>query len=482
MSFQARKRASTEQDSGISQVVVKKVKRLLNRIKNGATPAKNTKEPQTKLQIIPRDNHPVSRKDISSPALKVLYRLNNSDYQAYLVGGGVRDLLLGLHPKDFDIATDAHPEEVNQLFKNSRLIGRRFKLVHVLFGREVIEVATFRGHHETPALSANQSTSSEHGMLLRDNVYGTMEEDALRRDFTINALYYCVKDFTIYDYAGGLQDIEKREIRLIGDPEQRYREDPVRMLRAIRFSAKLDFTITPETEAPIYELSSLLSNIPAARLFDEVLKLLLSGNALSTFTKLRHYNLFSHLFPVSENALKQGPERYLKLIEQALVNTDERIKQGKPVTPAFLYAALLWPALEEQWEKIKSNNTPPFPALQQASQRVITAQCKSTSIPKRFSLNMKEIWEMQLRLPRRSGNKAQLLAEHPRFRAGYDFLLLREQSGENLDGLGQWWTDYQESDEHSQRSMTSNTKKHEHGPRPRRRKKRFTDNSQKSPQ
>ena len=220
-------------------MVVKKVKRLFNRIKNGATQAKTSKEPQSKqqtqqklqakpkatLQIIPRDNHPVSRKDISSPALKVLYRLNNSNYQAYLVGGGVRDLLLGLHPKDFDIATDAHPEEVNQLFKNSRLIGRRFKLVHVLFGREVIEVATFRGHHEAPALSANQSTSSEHGMLLRDNVYGTMEEDALRRDFTVNALYYCVKDFTIYDYAGGLEDIKKRELRLIGDPEKRYRED-----------------------------------------------------------------------------------------------------------------------------------------------------------------------------------------------------------------------------------------------------------------
>ena len=468
-------------------MVVKKVQRLFNRLKNGATQANKSEEPQSNqqkhlvkanLQIIPRDNHPVSRKDISSPALKVLYRLNNSNYQAYLVGGGVRDLLLGLHPKDFDIATDAHPEEVNNLFKNSRLIGRRFKLVHVLFGREVIEVATFRGHHEAPALSANQSTSSEHGMLLRDNVYGTMEEDALRRDFTVNALYYCVKDFTIYDYAGGLEDIKKRELRLIGDPEKRYREDPVRMLRAVRFSAKLDFTIAPETEAPIFELASLLTNIPAARLFDEVLKLMLSGNALNTFQKLRHYNLFGQLFPASEYALKQGPERYLKLIEQALVNTDERIKQGKPVTPAFLYAALLWPALEDQWGKNKDNNTPPFPALQQASQKVITRQCKSTSIPKRFSFNMKEIWEMQLRLPRRSGNKAQLLAEHPRFRAAYDFLLLREQSGENLDGLGQWWTDYQKSDEHSQRNMTKINK--EHGPRPRRRKKRHSGNSQNS--
>ncbi len=461
-------------------MVVKKVKRLLDRIKNGATQAKKTEEPQTKLKIIPRDSHPISRKDISSPALKVLYRLNNSNYQSYLVGGGVRDLLLGLHPKDFDIATDAHPEEVNNLFNNSRLIGRRFKLVHVLFGREVIEVATFRGHHETPALSANQSTSSEHGMLLRDNVYGTMEEDALRRDFTINALYYCVKDFTIYDYAGGLKDIEKREIRLIGDPEKRYREDPVRMLRAIRFSAKLDFTIAPATEAPIFELSSLLSNIPAARLFDEVLKLMLSGNALNTFRQLRHYNLFGQLFPSSEYSLKKGPERYLKLIEQALINTDERIKQGKPVTPAFLYAALLWPALEDQWEKNKSNNTPPFPALQQASQKVITSQCKSTSIPKRFSFNMKEIWEMQLRLPKRSGNKALLLAEHPRFRAAYDFLLLREQSGEDLDGLGQWWTDYQKSDEHVQRGMTNKTR--EHDSRPRRRKKRYSGNAQKPPQ
>ncbi|MFD2230796.1 polynucleotide adenylyltransferase PcnB [Alkalimarinus sediminis] len=453
-------------------MVLKKAKRLWDRVKNGANPLGSEETPQSQLKIIPRDNHPISRKDISSPALKVLYRLNNADYQAYLVGGGVRDLLLGLHPKDFDIATDAHPEEVHGLFKNSRLIGRRFKLVHVLFGREVIEVATFRGHHEAPALSANESKSSEHGMLLRDNVYGTMEEDALRRDFTVNALYYCVKDFTIYDYANGLEDIRKRELRLIGDPETRYREDPVRMLRAVRFAVKLDFTIAAETEKPIFELASLLGNIPAARLFDEVLKLMLSGKALTTFRMLRHYNLFGQLFPGPERSLNQGPERYLRLIEQALVNTDTRIKQKKPVTPAFLYASLLWPALEDQWEKNKGNGTPPFPALQQAAQKVINIQCKSTSIPKRFSLNMKEIWELQLRLPRRSGNKAAQMISHPRFRAAYDFLLLREESGENLDGLGQWWTDYQASDENAQRKM-SNSAKHP-GPRPRRRKKRYS--------
>ncbi len=459
-------------------MVLKKAKRLWDRVKNGANQLNNEEAPQSILNIIPRDNHPISRKDISSPALKVLYRLNNANYQAYLVGGGVRDLLLGLHPKDFDIATDAHPEEVHGLFKNSRLIGRRFKLVHVLFGREVIEVATFRGHHEAPALSANQSTSSEHGMLLRDNVYGTMEEDALRRDFTVNALYYCVKDFTIYDYANGLEDIEKRELRLIGDPATRYREDPVRMLRAVRFAAKLDFTIASETEKPIFELASLLGNIPAARLFDEVLKLMLSGKALTTFRMLQHYNLFGQLFPGAERSLKQGPDRYLKLVEQALVNTDERIKQRKPVTPAFLYASLLWPALEDQWEKNKGNGTPPFPALQQAAQKVITIQCKSTSIPKRFSLNMKEIWELQLRLPRRNGNKAAQMISHPRFRAAYDFLLLREQSGENLDGLGQWWTDYQASDENAQRKMSNGAK--EHGPRPRRRKKRYNGNTPSS--
>lgn len=459
-------------------MVLKKAKRLWNRVKHGANQLNNEEAPQSELTIVPRDDHPVSRKDISSPALKVLYRLNNADYQAYLVGGGVRDLLLGLNPKDFDIATDAHPEEVHGLFKNSRLIGRRFKLVHVLFGREVIEVATFRGHHEAPKLSANQSTSSEDGMLLRDNVYGTMEEDALRRDFTINALYYCVKDFTIYDYANGLEDIEKRQLRLIGDPATRYREDPVRMLRAVRFATKLDFAIEPETEAPIFELASLLGNIPAARLFDEVLKLMLSGKALATFKMLRHYQLFGQLFPASEHSINQGPKRYLKLIEQALINTDIRIKQRKPVTPAFLYASLLWPALEDQWEKNKATGTPPFPALQQASQKVITMQCKSTSIPKRFSLNMKEMWELQLRLPKRSGNKAAQLIAHPRFRASYDFLLLREQSGENLDGLGQWWTDYQATDENTQRKMSNNTKKQ--GPRPRRRKKRPAGNAPSS--
>lgn len=458
-------------------MVVKKVKRLWDRVKNGANQTNKIEPPHSELKIVPRDNHPISRKDISSQALKVLYRLNNSNYQAYLVGGGVRDLLLGKHPKDFDIATDAHPEEVHHLFRNSRLIGRRFKLVHVLFGREVIEVATFRGHHEAPALSANQSTSSEQGMLLRDNVYGNMEEDALRRDFTVNALYYCVKDFTIYDYANGLQDIERRELRLIGDPETRYREDPVRMLRAVRFASKLDFTIAPETEAPIFELAPLLGNIPAARLFDEVLKLMLSGDALNNFELLRHFNLFGQLFPATERVLQQGSERHLSLIRQALINTDQRIKHEKPVTPAFLYAALLWPALEDQWEKIKDNGTPPYPALQQAAQKVINKQCNSTSIPKRFSFNMKEIWEMQLRLPKRSGNKALQTISHPRFRAAYDFLLLREQSGENLDGLGQWWTDYQASDENAQRKMANSVKAH--GPRPKRRKKRYNSQSQR---
>jgi len=371
----------------------------------------------------------------------VLYRLKEAGYESYLVGGGVRDLLLGLSPKDFDIATRAHPEVVHKLFHHSRLIGRRFKLVHVVFGREVIEVATFRGEHIQPV------AQSEEGMLLRDNVYGTVEEDAVRRDFTVNALYYSIEDFGIHDFVKGTQDLNNRRLRLIGDPETRYREDPVRMLRAVRFATKLDFSIDPAAEKPIPALASLMENIPAARLFDEVLKLFMTGHAQSNFKSLKKLLLFPALFPVTAQLLDDNKnphqKRHLKLIQQALINTDLRIKEGKPTTPAFLYAAILWPAVEKESLIIQQNAVPPFPAMQQAAQRVIFKQTQSTSIPKRFAIPMKEIWELQLRLPKHRTKKPELLTGHPRFRAAYDFLLLREESGEKLNNLGLWWTDYQ---------------------------------------
>ncbi len=423
--------------------------------------------------VIPRDQHPVSRKLISDNALKVIHRLNISGHEAYLVGGGVRDILLGQAPKDFDIATSAHPEEVHALFKNSRLIGRRFKLVHILFGREMIEVATFRGKAESEdPISDTHQKESEHGMLLRDNVYGSIEEDAARRDFTANALYYSPKDFCIYDYVGGLQDIESRTLRLIGEPEARYREDPVRMLRAIRFASKLDFDLAEDAANTIRPLAPLLNNVAPARLFDEVLKLFLSGSACTTFRQLRHYDLFVTLFPAVDHTLNRNPDAdyYKEFIENALSNTDKRIQQEKPVTPAFLYAALLWPEVHRRWKHIESNNVPSFPALQQAYSHTLQEQLKHISIPKRFSLMMKEIWEYQIRLSKTRGRGPKQLVQQPRFRAAYDFLLLREQSGEQLNGLGGWWTQFQKDNPAPVKSHSKPNRSGLQSPRSRRRR------------
>ncbi len=403
---------------------------------------------------IPRDQHNVSRSVISEPARKVLHRLNKSGYEAYLVGGGVRDILLEGKPKDFDIATNATPEEVHDLFRNSRLIGRRFRIVHVVFGREIIEVTTFRGN----AAQADNETdddrrTSEHGLLLRDNVYGNQEEDALRRDFTINALYYSIQNFDVIDFANGIDDQRNRQLRLIGDPETRYREDPVRMLRAIRFAAKLGFEIEPETEAPIQQLAPLLTHIPSARLFDEVLKLFSAGYGEATYDLLTQHNLLAPLFPETVKAIEAGEPD--ELIRQALRNTDARIAQGKSVTPYFLFAAMLWPALQVEWRHRQDNGDPVQPALHGAIGKVIGRQVQATSIPKRFSGPMKEIWELQMRLPRRQGKRAFVTLGHPRFRAAYDFLLVREASGEIEPGLGKWWTDFQRMDERGQERMLS---------------------------
>ncbi|SFX37085.1 polynucleotide adenylyltransferase PcnB [Marinospirillum alkaliphilum] len=410
-------------------------------------------QPVAKLQILPRSEHPISRSEIPEGALKVLYRLHKAGFQAYLVGGCIRDRLLGKTPKDFDVATDATPEQVNHLFRNSRMIGRRFRIVHVRFGREIIEVTTFRGQ-------ANEDESkhlrqSDEGMLLRDNVWGNIEEDALRRDFTINALYYNVADFAIHDFTGGLEDLKSRTLRLIGDPDTRYREDPVRMLRAVRFAAKLGFHLDPATEAPIREQASLLLQVAPARMFDEVLKLFLAGHALDTFRLLKDYGLFAFLFPASAEAFKVNPTS-LKLVEQALINTDQRIADERPVTPAFLYAALLWPGLELIYSDLLKNGVPPFPAMQQAGNRLLQRQQQHITIPKRFAFPMREIWDLQLKLPQRHGKRAWELLHQPRFRAAYDFLLLRETAGEATDGLAEWWTRFQDTDEAGQQRLLEN--------------------------
>lgn len=404
-----------------------------------------------RLQVIPREGHTISRQLFSDSALKVLYRLHNAGFEAYMVGGCLRDALLGKTPKDFDVATNATPEQVRDLFRNSRIIGRRFRIVHVRFGREIIEVTTFRGRPNDDH-DEHLAQQSEHGLLLRDNVWGNIEEDALRRDFTVNALYYNIADFSLHDWAGGVSDIESHTLRLIGDPETRYREDPVRMLRAVRFAAKLDFAIAPDTEAPIADMAPLLLQIPPARLFEEVLKLFLSGYAVKTLHLLRHYGLFAMLFPETEEAMEELAWAE-PLVLQALANTDARIQKERPVTPAFLFAAMLWPGVQLRTERLQDQGMPPIPAQQTASQQAISRQLQHTSIPKRFSLPMRDIWDLQQRLPKRRGKRAFQTREHPRFRAAYDFLLLREAAGEIPAGLGDWWTAFQSGDEHEQRRL-----------------------------
>lgn len=396
--------------------------------------------------ILSRDQHPISRRQISDNALKVLYRLNKAGYEAYLVGGGVRDLLLDKSPKDFDIATNATPEQIKKLFSNCRLVGRRFRLAHVVFGRDVIEVATFRGHHHKVNTSKNLSSKSDEGMLLRDNVYGSIEEDAERRDFTVNALYYSIKDFSLHDFHGGLQDLEAGVLELIGDPETRYREDPVRMLRAIRFAAKLDLKLTERTAEPIHRLASLLSDIPAARLFEESLKLFLAGHALQTYKLLREYDLFAPLFPQVVTLLTPaGNSRFERFLEMALINTDERVQADLPVTPTFLYAALLWGLVEKRSQDLAAESSlPPQDILMMAMNEAIDQQIQTIAIPRRFTSDVREIWLLQYRLPRRSGKRAERLFAHPRFRAALDFLELRSRIDGRLKDLTLWWQDYQQ--------------------------------------
>jgi poly(A) polymerase len=430
--------------------------------------------------IVPRSEHSISRADISPNALKVLYRLKEAGYQGFLVGGAVRDLLLGLRPKDFDVATDALPDEVRRLFRNCRLIGRRFRLAHVFFGNEIIEVATFRaaaaperedaedqdaeggsdagaeGGAEGAESRADEPveftppSDSEHrafdtrGRILRDNIYGTIEEDVWRRDFAANGLYYNIEDFSIWDFVDGVNDVKARRLTMIGDPETRYREDPVRMLRAVRFAAKLDFSIEPNTEAPIRRLAYLLDGVPPARLFDEVLKLFLSGFGEKAYGLLQQYGLFEHLFPQSAAAFALPPYAYAAdMLTMGLANTDARIAADKPVTPTFLFAVLLWSAVLRELNERQAGPTPDIALLMQACDSVLRTQQSRVSIPRRFSIPMRELLMLQPRFNRRSGVKSLSLLQHPRFRAAYDFLLLRAQAGVADPELAKWWTDIQ---------------------------------------
>ena len=384
---------------------------------------------------IPREQHPISRANISQGALKVLYGLKDAGYEAYLVGGGVRDLLAGIKPKDFDLATSAHPDEIKRVFRSCRLVGRRFMIAHVRAGDEVLEVTTFRG----PITDSHER--DETGRILSDNIYGTLEEDAFRRDFTVNALYYDIRDFAIVDFAGGMDDLKARRLRLIGDPELRYREDPVRMLRAVRIANKLGFTIDPASAEPIARLASLLREIPPARLFDEILKIFLTRDSVANFEGLRSLGLFAELFPETDAAISTA-RRDLELVRLALANTALRIERDQTVTPAFLYGALLWPAYADRAYVLEVEQGHPHPVAEaQAAEEVLARQQRRIAIPKRFSLPMREIWSLQPRLEDRRPGRAKRLLTHPRFRAAYDFLLLRAQAGEpGCAELGEWWT------------------------------------------
>src|SRR5512146_183779 len=396
--------------------------------------------PAPNLRVIARDQHIVSRKNISNGALRVLYRLNEAGFRACLVGGAVRDLLLGGHPKDFDVATNATPEQVKHLFRNCRLIGRRFRLAHVVFGQEIVEVATFRG-------STDDGSGDRHvvdGRIVRDNVYGTIEEDAVRRDFTVNALYYDIADFSVLDYVGGYEDLLRRELHLIGDPVQRYREDPVRMLRAVRLAAKLDFRIADDARAPFDDLGELLLHAPPARLFDEALKLFFAGSALKSFRALEASGLLADVFPLTARALAfRGGHTFRSILENGLAGTDQRVAEGKPVTPAFLFATLLWGAVRAQVDREIARGVEPALAWQRVSHNIIAEQAKHVAIPRRFGATMEEIWELQPRFEQRTKKRVHRLLAHPRFRAAYDFLLLRAPESPEVAELGTWWTQAQ---------------------------------------
>ena len=394
-------------------------------------------------RVVPRAEHGISRKDISPNALRVLYRLREGGFAAYLVGGAVRDLLIGGHPKDFDVATDATPDQVKSLFRNCRLIGRRFRLAHVIYGRETIEVATFRSNEDDGSGSREMG---DEGRIHRDNVYGSIEDDAVRRDFTANALYYAIEDFSVRDYVGGFEDVQARVLRLIGDPESRYREDPVRMLRAVRLASKLDFSIDPAAADPLPRLSPLLAGAAPARLFDECLKMFMAGHGERSFLGLERHGLLPALFGETAKALATNRSGVLReTLLGALRSTDARVREEKPVTPAFLFAALLWPAYCRELAVLQKSGVDPLVAQQRAADRVTLHQAERIALPRRFSQPMQEIWLLQPRFGNRQRKRVFRLLAHPRFRAAYDFLELRASTSPDLADDLAFWSEAQAS-------------------------------------
>ncbi|SFU97590.1 polynucleotide adenylyltransferase PcnB [Pseudoduganella namucuonensis] len=389
--------------------------------------------------ILGAEQHGIDARLLSSNAVRVTSTLQEAGYQAFVVGGAVRDLLLGVKPKDFDIATNATPEQVKKLFRRAFIIGKRFQIVHVMFGQDLLEVTTFRGP------STDNAPKDEHGRVLRDNTFGSQAEDAERRDFTINAMYYNPASEEVWDYHGGIEDIRARTLRIIGVPEARYREDPVRMLRVTRFAAKLGFQIEPNTREPITVMAPLIDNVPPARVFDEMLKLLMSGQALACLRQLRQEGLHHGLLPLLDVVLEQPLG--VKFVTLALDSTDRRIHAGKTVSPGFLFASLLWHQVLEKWNAYRAAGEFPIPALHLAADEVLDSQTEKLALQRKIGSDMRDIWAMQPRFERRTGKNPYKLLEHPRFRAGYDFLLLRCESGEIDAELGEWWTAFYDGDE-----------------------------------
>jgi poly(A) polymerase len=414
-------------------MIRKLLRRAIGKVLRRDAPSRH--EPAT----ITHARHGIDRSLVSPAARRTCEALQGAGHKAYVVGGAVRDLIAGIEPKDFDVATDATPNQVHALFRRSRIIGRRFQIVHVMHGSETIEVSTFRAAHDENTLK------DEHGRVLRDNIWGTMEEDAARRDFTVNALYYDPVSEIVYDYHRGVDDLKAKTMRMIGEPKSRYREDPVRMLRAVRLSAKLGLTIAPETRKPIKEMASLINNVPPARLFDEMLKLLFSGYAVKSVHRLRDEGLHHGLLPLLDVILEQPlGEKFVML---ALANTDERIRADKRTSPGFLFATLLWHEVLADWEKRKAAGEQSIPALFEAMDAVLDQQAEKLAITRRIAGDIKDIWLLQPRFEKRAGKTPYRLVEQPRFRAAWDFLLLRAQSGEVEQELPDWWAKFQAGDE-----------------------------------
>ncbi len=413
---------------------------IINYLKTIWQPGPKPAQTEHTAAVIPRAQHNISRKMLHKGALKILYTLHDAGFSAYLVGGGVRDLLLGRQPKDFDIATDAHPEQIKKLFRTCYLVGRRFRIAHVRIGQDIFEVSTFRSNQDSTDKDTKRSAE---GLILRDNSYGTLAQDVWRRDFTVNALYYNIADFSVVDYTNGMHDLEQHVLRMIGDPTDRYREDPVRMLRALRLAAKLDFTLEAQTKAPITALCSLLLDVSPARLYLEVEKLFLSGHALQGYDLLQTYGMFAFLFPQVAECCEQQPKHTIAFLRHMLTDTDARLANDKYVATAFLLASLLWYPLQQQLQTLQQQHTK-YEALQLAGDTILAIQNKRLAIPKRISIQMREIWYLQIQLQHRVGKRPLNVLQHPRFRAAYDFLLLRSKVDTSLTALVAWWDNFQQ--------------------------------------